>query len=541
MGLQRLVVGVLPEEGATAKVAGHYALPSVPAVGLGGELVDVSGLEDFGEVEGRQRGDLVVWDRDEQVPNAAEGDLVDDVLRQRVAPVCRQALLAGRPDMNRVVVEQGNGVAELLHVPGHRAHPGRRPHEEEAVRVRLGQVEPPGEGGQREAVDGHRADDHGKDDRHHPVHRSRVDGAQLVRKERGHGRGHDAPRGQPRQERLFLPLQVRPEGGDEDGERAHDHDQNAQEDEHPQVDVLQGAHLQPGAQKHKERPDKQHLQVLFELDNALHGHVRLVRQGDAHERRGEQAGLVLQHIGDDEGHDHHHQGNRVPEKVGNHAPPQDHHEQHGGHHADAQGHEDLEAEPDRDVLGGGRGAGARPRRVVHQNQGLEDQHGQNGPHRVDRDALPLGNGADAAFGPDVAQKGDDDRRPRHCQDGPDEHGQPHIELQDVVGPGRPEAPREQHPDRDEVEDRTAHLPQLGEPEAQPALEQNNSDGQGDEGEQPVPTKRLRVENAQNWAGQKPTRSSRRIEGNRNRHAAHCAPMPSMTTTVMLRRMDSGTA
>ena len=139
---EHVKVGVLAEERAPAQVLGHLAFGLRPALLLGAKLVDVGRFEDLGEVQRRQRAHLVVRNGDEQAPDAAEVDLVEDRLGEGVAAVGGKAFLAGLAHVFGVVVDQQHAMIELLNEPRHLAHPLAGADKENALGIRLGEVEP---------------------------------------------------------------------------------------------------------------------------------------------------------------------------------------------------------------------------------------------------------------------------------------------------------------------------------------------------------------------------------------------------------------
>jgi len=79
----------------------------------------------------------------------------------------------------------------------------------------------------------------------------------------------------------------------------------------------------------------------------------LIRNRDAHECGGEQPGLVLQRVGRDVGSDDDHERDRVAQKVGHEAPPENEEQQSRSSHAHADAYEDLQEEAFHHVGGGG--------------------------------------------------------------------------------------------------------------------------------------------------------------------------------------------
>ena len=252
------------------------------------------------------------------------------------------------------------------------------------------------------------------------------------------------------------------------------------------------------------RPDEQDLEVLLELDDALDGGIGLVGERDAHEGGGEQAGLMLQFVRHHERGHHDHEGDRIAQKVGHEAAAQDADQGEEAGHPHAEGHHDFQQQPAHHLFRGGAEAGVHllsAAGFVEQQQRFEDEHGQDGADRVDRNALPLRHGADASLRADVSEQGHHHRRARDGEDGPRQHREADVEVEEVVGGPRRAGPRHQNPHGDEVAHGRPDRLKLGQAQAEAPLEEDDPDRDGDEGKHPVALQRLRIENPENGAGQ----------------------------------------
>jgi hypothetical protein len=125
-----------------------------------------------------------------------------------------------------------------------------------------------------------------------------------------------------------------------------------------------------------------------------------------------------------------------------------------------------------------------------QQDRLEDEHGEHGPDGVDDDAFPLENGADPPRRPDMDQQGHDHGGAGHDQHGPQQDGQGRAQIEHQPRRQRREHPRESRPQRDQPPYRGANLLQLGQPQGEPPLVQDQRHRDRDErlqqvAEQPV--------------------------------------------------------
>ncbi len=457
-----------------------------------GQLVDRRALENFGKVEGRQRVDFIVGRQRQKPPDPAEIKFIDNRFGKRIDGNGGKVAATGPLDVVDVRVDQHHPVAEVLQQHGQAPGPQVRAQEKQALRIRLGEAQVTRQRGDGQAIDGHRADDHQEHERHQPADLVREDGFQAEGKQRGHGRRHDATRRHPRKKHLLPPVQVRPDRRDPHRHRSDEQNEYAEENQGTLVDVGQRRQFQPGTEHDKEAGDQEHLQVFLELGDPPHRHVFLIRHHDAHERHLQQAGFLLQDVRQGERADDDHQRNRTLQVVRHQTPMQEQDQQGGPDDADPHTDGDREQQPLDGVqnrVPDTAGLAHHRHRLVQQQDRFQHQHGQDGPDRIDRDPLPFRHRADASRRTYMAQQRDHHGRPCHRQDGTDQDRERQVEPGDVVSGQTGQDPGHQYPHGDEVQNRLAHLPQFGQTQAQPALEQDDPNGEGDEGEEPVSLQR----------------------------------------------------
>ena len=85
----------------------------------------------------------------------------------------------------------------------------------------------------------------------------------------------------------------------------------------------------PRPEQHEQARDEQDSQRLVEGEHVIHRHDALARQGQAHHRHRQQAGLFANRVGRGEAADDRCEGRHVVQLVGDHVARESEHENHG--------------------------------------------------------------------------------------------------------------------------------------------------------------------------------------------------------------------
>ena len=242
---------------------------------------------------------------------------------------------------------------------------------------------------------------------------------------------------------------------------------------------------QAGRQNDEQSRDQQDAEILLELHDVAHGHVVLARQRGAHHGDGEQAGLVLDPVGRGE-HDHHQgQRNGALQVIGNPVPLEQQHD------------DPCPGEPQQSTGDCGLEYPQPGRRSAllesADDDRLEHEHAEDRSDGVVHDPFPLDRRAHARVGPDVPQQWDDHGGTGHHENRAEQDGDLQLEAGQQVGKRRRQHPGDRHPDQHQVPEHSADVGELGDVEAQPALEQNHRYREGDDREQHVAEQGLGVQ------------------------------------------------
>ncbi len=210
----------------------------------------------------------------------------------------------------------------------------------------------------------------------------------------------------------------------------------------------------------------------MELEHQRHIDLALVGQCGTHQRGGDEAGVLADEVGADEGGGHHHEHGR--DRLARNRPlrllqqdPQDRGAERADRGADQDAHEHLPRAPELSA-----GASREHR--------MEDDDAEQGADRIDEHPLPHQQGAHPWRRADEPEQRQHDRRTRDDEDGADEQRHEIAEAIEEQGRRGPDAgPRHQDPDGDEKADRPAYVvPDLPHREAQAGLEQDQPHGKG---------------------------------------------------------------
>ncbi len=370
-------------------------------------------------------------------------------------------------------------------------------------------MQPFGEATDPEAVDGHRADDEDEHQRHQLLGlggepgelvglrrqggrggAGRVGGplgeavggvAQLEREDAGHRGGDDPARCHAGEQGALLAGDVGAEQAETDADRSHDEHQCHQEQQCLREYVVQLLGGDPAGEHDEQRADQEHLQMLLELADVLEVQLGPVAEDHAEHGDREQAALLLQQVGQEQGADGRAEEDHPVQEVGDgvaaHQPFQRGGERDGDAEADDGGAEQAERH--------GRQC------LVHAagEDRLEDEHGEDRADRVDDDALPAQEVRHPAGRPQRAQDRRDHGGAGDHQDGADQQGDGGVEADQQRGPGD-QHPGDEHGDGAQSRHGAAQVGDLADPQRQAALEQDDAHGQAHPAEEHVAAEHL---------------------------------------------------
>src|SRR5690606_29943140 len=115
--------------------------------------------------------------------------------------------------------------------------------------------------------------------------------------------------------------------------------------------------------------------------------------------------------------------------------------------------------------------------ALHGNE-LEDQHRDQGPNGIDKDALPFQDGRQVPLQGEVAQDRGDHRGAGHHNQSGKQKGDRPGKPDNIMG-GRPSDQQgHHHAQTDQFCDHRSHAPDLGASQGQPPLKEDHTDGQG---------------------------------------------------------------
>ena len=143
--------------------------------------------------------------------------------------------------------------------------------------------------------------------------------------------------------------------------------------------------------------------------------------------------------------------------------------------------------------------------VPHRSMGLKHKERKNGTDRINHNPLPARNRTDPPDRSDMPQERSNDGRPGNDQDRPQQQRLEQAEAQNAAGDPCGKSPGDQNPDRQQVEQGAADLAltKFTNIETEAPLEQNHRDRQGNDGEQQVAKKCVRLDQSSQRPGYQP--------------------------------------
>ena len=211
----------------------------------------------------------------------------------------------------------------------------------------------------------------------------------------------------------------------------------------------------------------------------------LIGEDDAHDRRREEAGFLLNLVRENEGDDDEHEADGILELLWDPEAGHEEHEDRGTGEAQSAAGDDGFGDGPRDI-GGGLQAGPG-------EDDLEDEDGGERTYGVDDDAFPLEDGADRAGGADVMQERADDGWAGDDEDRAEEESDGRGDIEDEFGDQRGENAGDGRADGDQEDDGLADIRDFFEAEREAAFVEDEADRDADEGEEGIAQKRIRVD------------------------------------------------
>ncbi|MNQ93119.1 hypothetical protein D3C85_1085690 [compost metagenome] len=308
-----------------------------------------------------------------------------------------------------------------------------------------------------------------------------------------HRRCHDAPWGNPRQQRPFAPTQAGARRAQQHIQRAGDELNDQQQNQHQRPEADHGVQVQPCRQQNEQAGDQQHAEVLLEVQDVPHVHAFHVGQPHAHQGHGQQSGFVGDFVGANENTQYCRERCQVVQvfrqplaaNQGAEQPATQNTEQ-----APAQNHAAEGQQAFLEAVTFGTG-----------NDEAIDDYRQQGADGVDDNAFPAQDIGNRRFRAHDAQHRYDHGRPCHQGQAAEQDGQQPVEPQQPVSGDSNDHPGGEGTNRDQAMDDAADFAPLGQMQGQAAFEQDQRHRQGHQRHQQWPEHFLRVEQVQHGASQ----------------------------------------
>lgn len=149
---------------------------------------------------------------------------------------------------------------------------------------------------------------------------------------------------------------------------------------------------------------------------------------------------------------------------------------------------------------------------VAQPGGLEDEHREHGADRVDHDPLPLEDLPGGARGADLAEQGNDHRRPGHHQHGAEQDRERRAQAEDEPGGAGAEQPRDGHPDRDQPPHDPAGFAEVAEAQGQAPFVEDQGHPQRHDGRQQVAEELVGIDQTRDRPGEEADQKKQQDRG-----------------------------
>ena len=224
-----------------------------------------------------------------------------------------------------------------------------------------------------------------------------------------------------------------------------------------------------GRQGHEDGGEQNHDDLFLEVQNRFELLEARVRQHHAHDGHRQQTTFWREDIAEAKCQQHPRQHRRIDEMFGQPLPPQ------------GQRRQSTHQQPKRRAVADecahmSQSGGQRRARGVTAHP-LERNRRCQRANRVDQDALPAQHAADAGIRADVAQQRRDHGGASHDDEGPEQRRHPPGKPGDEVRRRRPQHPGDDRPPRDQPRDCSPVARNVGEAQRQPALEEDEGDGE----------------------------------------------------------------
>ena len=415
---------------------------------------------------------LLVAGRGHRAPPRVELRLLPRAVLDGVAEHGAEARLLGRLDGVGLVVDEDDLLLDARELLREGEADRVRADQDPAMALLPAQAEHHGDERARHAGPDDRHGDHREDER--PERHAALDAGvvEADREERGDGGRDDPARADPADEDALLRREVRAPGRRGDRQGPHDEHQHGDHHERRRPESPDVVEAYVGREEHEEQADEERRELLLELDELLVDERRAVAHDDARDRDGGDARLVEGDVRALEDQHREAEDEDVLEALRDQtAPAEEERDEAAADHA----HGRAEGQPPghRREREGDRLAGGA-------EHDLEGDGGGDGADGVDEHALRLEGRGDLALRPEAREErgddrgaGDDDERAEEERELP---APAEGEGRDEGGAGR----RDQHAEGEELPERAAGAAEAREAEVQPALEEDDRDGEADE-------------------------------------------------------------